>query len=118
MESARQQETKLDEIKGKIEEYREAIEANKIKVTLKDSDEMPIPQGFTLQPKKTVIHKDATLQSSGSGKKGSKDEGTAVAINCVTFNQNERFVDQFATVDDQSCLCLWDAKKGIKVCEE
>ena len=55
---------------------------------------------------------------NAGGKKGSKDEGTAVAINCVTFNQNEKFIDQFATVDDQSCLCLWDAKKGVKVCEE
>ena len=43
MESSRQQEAKLEEIKGKIDEYREAIDANKIKVTLKDQDEISIP---------------------------------------------------------------------------
>jgi len=75
----------LEEIKGKIDEYREAIDQHKIKVTLKDTDVTPIPAGFTLHPKKTLLHKDSSITSS-SGKKGSKEEGAAVAINCVTFN--------------------------------
>jgi hypothetical protein len=74
----------LEEIKGKIDEYREAIDQHKIKVTLKDTDVTPIPAGFTLHPKKTLLHKDTSMQSSG--KKGSKEDGAAVAINCVTFN--------------------------------
>jgi hypothetical protein len=48
----------LEEIKGKIDEYREAIDQNKIKVTLKDTDVSPIPAGFTLHPRKTLLHKD------------------------------------------------------------
>jgi hypothetical protein len=60
--STRQAETKLEEIRSKIDEYREAIEHNKIKVTLKEAcpDEVPIPSGFTLQPRKTLVHKDTT----------------------------------------------------------
>jgi len=50
----------LEEIKGKIDEYREAIDQHKIKVTLKDTDVTPIPSGFTLHPKKTLLHKDTS----------------------------------------------------------
>jgi hypothetical protein len=75
----------LEEIKGKIDEYREAIDQHKIKVTLKDTDVNPLPAGFTLHPKKTLLHKDSSSIST-TGKKGSKEEGAAVAINCVTFN--------------------------------
>jgi WD40 repeat protein len=75
----------LEEIKGKIDVYREAIDQHKIKVTLKDTDVNPIPAGFTLHAKKTLLHKDISSAST-TGKKGSKDEGAAVAINCVTFN--------------------------------
>jgi hypothetical protein len=60
MESSRQQEAKLEEIKSKIDEYKEAIDANKIKVTLKDQDEISIPSGFTLQARKTTVHRDTT----------------------------------------------------------
>ena len=58
----------MEEIKGKIDEYREAIDQHKIKVTLKDTDVTPIPAGFTLHPKKTLLHKDSSTTSS-SGKK-------------------------------------------------
>jgi hypothetical protein len=62
-----------------------STDQHKIKVTLKDTDVIPIPSGFTLHPKKTLLHKDSSSIST-TGKKGSKEEGAAVAINCVTFN--------------------------------
>ena len=49
-----------------------------------------------------------------SKKGGSSQDEPTVPINCVSFNQNEKYLDQFAVVDEQGRLSIWDAKKGVK----
>jgi hypothetical protein len=89
MESNRNNETKLDEIRSKIEHYRDQIEHNRVKVTLKEtineSEVGVIPAGFTLQPKKTVVYRDIAPVQAGA-KKDQPVAGPVIPINCVTFN--------------------------------
>ncbi len=55
-------------------------------------------------------------KESGTSKDSHKEINNP--INCVTFNQNEKYQNQFATVDESGRLALWDAKKGAKIVEE
>lgn len=87
-------------------------------MTLREANphELPIPRTFAMQPKKTLFNKDS---SGAPPKKGAGPmEEPSVAVNCVQFNQNEKYGDQFATVDEQGRLSIWDAKKGVKQVEE
>lgn len=88
-----------------------------LKETVNESEVGVIPSGFTLQPKKTIVYRDAAPPSAAK-KDNQVAVGPVIPINCVTFNQNEKYIDQFAMVDDQGCLSLWDVKKGLKVVEE
>ena len=91
--SMRMQELRLEEVKQKIADLQKQIDQNEVKKTLKEEcpHEIPIPSVFNMIPKKTLMNRDGS--SSMNGKKTGVVDEPIVPINCVTFNQNEQFVD-------------------------
>ncbi|TNV80634.1 hypothetical protein FGO68_gene9947 [Halteria grandinella] len=112
-------------MRNTIADYQRLIDQNQVKQTLKSesTNVAPIPSLFTMPLKKTILNKDGNASHSGKKASSQGGEGGAhseptVPINCVAFNQNEKYADQFATVDEQGRLSIWDAKKGVKQIEE
>ncbi len=66
-----------------------------LKETVNESEVGTLPSGFTLQAKKTIVQRDTV-----PGPNKQVAVGPVIPINCVTFNQNEKYIDQFAMVDD------------------
>lgn len=85
-------EQKMEELRAKIEDYRERIKSSQIKTTLKDVVEDTEPLSISLQPKKTLMNKETKDDSTSKKKKDqAESSGPVVPLNSVFFNQNEKF---------------------------
>ncbi len=106
------QEAKLDDLRQKIQHYHDMLESCQLKTTINDistSIDPPIRQisNFSLSVKKTINNREYK-EAGGSSKKSNESEINN-PINCIAFNQNEQYQNQFATVDESGRLALWDS---------
>lgn len=85
-------------------------------MTIKTVTDEKVPVlNLNMSIKKTMLNKE---NSQAGKKKGVVENEANVPVNCVAFAQNEKYMHQFATVDEHGRLAIWDTKKGVKHCEE